>query len=82
MSVRDHDFQKPARVRGINKTGLERYGYSPETRRDLNEAYRILYRKNLNVAQAIEQICADLSESPELEHLIAFVSTSARGIIK
>jgi UDP-N-acetylglucosamine acyltransferase len=72
----------PARVRGINKTGLERQGYSQETRRDLNEAYRILYRKNLNVAQAIEQIRSDLSESPELEHLIAFVMTSERGIIK
>jgi UDP-N-acetylglucosamine acyltransferase len=72
----------PARVRGINKTGLERHGFTPETRRDLNQAYRILYRSNLNVAQAIEQIRSDLAESAELEHLIAFVTTSARGIIK
>jgi UDP-N-acetylglucosamine acyltransferase len=72
----------PARVRGINKTGLERHGFSAETRRDLNQAYRILYRNNLNVGQAIEQIRADLAESAELEHLIAFVMTTERGIIK
>lgn len=72
----------PARIRGINKTGLERHGYTAETRRDLAQAYRILYRSDLNVAQAIEQVREGLSESPELEHLISFVTTSARGIIK
>lgn len=72
----------PARVRGINKTGLERHGFTSDTRRDINQAYRILYRNNLNVGQAIEQIRADLTESAELEHLITFVTASARGIIK
>lgn len=72
----------PARVRGINKTGLERQGFTPEMRRDLNQAYRILYRSDLNVAQAVEQIRSDLAESPELEHLLWFVTSTARGIIK
>jgi UDP-N-acetylglucosamine acyltransferase len=72
----------PARVRGINKVGLERHGYSAETLRALKEAYRILYRGQLNVGQAVEQMRAELPDSPEIGHLIAFVSQSARGIIK
>lgn len=72
----------PARVRGINKTGLERHGFSPESLRALKDAYRILYRSENNVAQAIEQMRAQVQDSGEIEHLIAFVTQSSRGIIK
>jgi UDP-N-acetylglucosamine acyltransferase len=72
----------PARIRGINKVGLERNGFSAESLRHLKEAYRILYRGELNVAQAIELIRSQLPDSPELEQLIAFVTQSSRGIIK
>jgi UDP-N-acetylglucosamine acyltransferase len=72
----------PARVRGINKVGLERHSHGPESLRALKEAYRLLYRSNLNVAQAIEQMREELPDSPEIEHVITFVSASARGIIK
>ncbi len=72
----------PARIRGINKVGLERHGFPPEAQRYIKESYRLLYRGTLNVAQAIEQIRATLPESPELEELIAFAEKSARGIIK
>jgi UDP-N-acetylglucosamine acyltransferase len=72
----------PARVRGINKTGLERHGFHAEAMRQIKEAYRILYRGESNVAQAIEQMREQMHDSPEIEHLIAFVTQSARGIIK
>ena len=72
----------PARVRGINKVGLERHSISAEAARALKEAYRILYRGDLNVAQAVEQMRAQLPDLPEVEHVIGFVAQSARGIIK
>jgi UDP-N-acetylglucosamine acyltransferase len=72
----------PARVRGINKTGLERHGFSADAMRLLKEAYRILYRSENNVAQAIEQMRAQVEDSPEIEHLVTFVTHSSRGIIK
>ena len=72
----------PARIRGINKVGLERHGFTPEALRHIKEAYRLLYRGTLNVAQAIEQIRSDLPDSPELDELIAFAEKSSRGIIK
>ncbi len=72
----------PARIRGINKTGLERHGFSAEAMRALKEAYRLLYRSRNNVAQAIEQMRAQVEDSPEIEHLVSFVTQSSRGIIK
>lgn len=72
----------PARVRGINKVGLERHNISAEGVRALKEAYRILYRGELNVAQAVEQMRSQLPDIPEVEHVIGFVAQSLRGIIK
>ena len=72
----------PARVRGINKTGLERHGFSADAARALKEAYRLLYRSDLNVGQAVERMRSELPDLPEIEHLIGFVTKSERGIIK
>ena len=66
----------------INKIGLERHGYGPDVVRAMKEAYRFLYRSDLNVAQAVDQMRAQLPDIPEIEHLIGFVTQSARGIIK
>lgn len=72
----------PAEVRGINKVGLERHGFSAGDVRAVKECYRILYRKNLNVAQAIEQIRSSVEDSAVVETFVRFVSSSPRGIIK
>lgn len=72
----------PAKVRSYNKVGLERQGFSEEAQRVIKEAYRLIYRSNLNLQQAVEQIRADLPETPELTLLVEFVTNSPRGIIK
>jgi UDP-N-acetylglucosamine acyltransferase len=72
----------PAKVRSYNKVALERHGFSEETHRVIKEAYRLIYRSALNLQQAVEQIRADLPETPELAQLVAFVTSSPRGIIK
>lgn len=72
----------PARVPGLNAVGLKRRGFSPEVRRLLKQAYRILYRENLSTRQALERIRAQLPLCPEVEYLTSFVSESSRGIVK
>jgi UDP-N-acetylglucosamine acyltransferase len=72
----------PAVVRGLNKVGLERQGFTPEQLKNLKECYRILYRQNLNVAQAIEQIRSSAPDTPEVEAFVTFIANSPRGIIK
>jgi UDP-N-acetylglucosamine acyltransferase len=66
---------------GLNSVGLRRRGFSTETRRALQQAYRILYRSGLNVLQALEKMEEECSPTPELEHAIAFIRGSERGII-
>ncbi|MFM8683346.1 MAG: acyl-ACP--UDP-N-acetylglucosamine O-acyltransferase [Chthoniobacterales bacterium] len=72
----------PAEVRGINSVGLERAGFSADTIRALKEAYRLLYRGNLNTKQAVESIRKEIPGIDEVEELCVFVETSQRGIIR
>jgi len=70
----------PLRVCGLNTVGLQRAGFSAETTRTLREAYRMIFRSDLNVSQAVERIKSELPPIPEMEHLVEFIETSGRGI--
>jgi len=72
----------PAKVRSVNKVGLERNGFNEREIRAVKECYRILYRQDLNVAQAVEQIRSSVEDSPVVEAFVTFISNSPRGIIK
>lgn len=72
----------PAEVRGINQVGLERRGFSAEAVRSLREAYRIIYRANLNTKQALEAIREQIPANPQIDALVAFIEASKRGIVR
>ena len=68
-------------VAGINRIGLRRAGLSHETRRAIQAAFELLYRSNLNVTQATEELKHKF-HIPEIEHLVAFIKESKRGICR
>jgi UDP-N-acetylglucosamine acyltransferase len=70
----------PLRVSGLNTIGLQRAGFEQETVKILHEAYRLIYRSNLNVSQAVERIKSEVRPIPEIKHLLEFIETSDRGI--
>jgi UDP-N-acetylglucosamine acyltransferase len=72
----------PAELRGLNQIGLERRGFSTEDLRTLREAYRLLCRSKLNVKQAVEAMRKDLTDSPHLQHLLSFIESSKRGVVR
>ncbi len=72
----------PAEIRGINKVGMDRHEFPQETVREIKEAYRHLYRSDVNVKQAAEQIREKLRPLPEITHLLDFLATTERGIIR
>jgi UDP-N-acetylglucosamine acyltransferase len=72
----------PAAVHGLNRVGLERRGFGADVRADLKKAYRIVYRENLTVADAIARIRAELAPNPALDHFVSFIENSERGIIR
>lgn len=72
----------PFEVRGTNKIGMERRGVNDESRKQLKEAYRLLYRKELSVSQALEQIESTLVQTEEVVYLVEFIKNSQTGITR
>ena len=70
-----------SRVAGINRIGLRRAGLSQETRRAIQAAYELIYRSDLNVTQALEELRAKF-HLPEIAHLVEFITKSKRGICR
>lgn len=72
----------PLTISGINRVGLERRGFTQDDIRRIKQIYRLLYRSNLNVTQALDRIERDLSGVAEAEEMVRFVRESSRGITK
>ncbi|MBN2071338.1 MAG: acyl-ACP--UDP-N-acetylglucosamine O-acyltransferase [Candidatus Krumholzibacteriota bacterium] len=72
----------PPKVSGLNSVGLERRGFSLETRALLKKAYVYLYRSELNVTQAAEKIKEELDQTEEIRTLLEFICNSRRGLTK
>lgn len=71
----------PAAVRTINKTGLERAGFSPQEIDLAKRIYKILYREGLNRSQALARMREDsLADSPLTRAVTAFTAQSERGL--
>jgi UDP-N-acetylglucosamine acyltransferase len=73
---------RPARIFGVNKIGLERRGFTPDTITQLRQAYRYLLQSKLNKTRALAQIEQDEAlTAPEVRYLVEFIRTSQRGVI-
>ncbi|HLK71071.1 MAG TPA: acyl-ACP--UDP-N-acetylglucosamine O-acyltransferase, partial [Steroidobacteraceae bacterium] len=73
----------PAVPHSINSEGLKRRGFTSEQIRNLRNAYRILYRSELPLAAAIEQLAELARTQPELQPLVQFISVGeGRGLIR
>ncbi|MDA1044024.1 MAG: acyl-ACP--UDP-N-acetylglucosamine O-acyltransferase [Verrucomicrobia bacterium] len=66
-------------ISGLNIVGLRRAGFLPEQRREIKEAYKILYLSGLNITQALDTLSDRFTSGPALE-LIEFVRLAKRGI--
>lgn len=66
-------------VWAINSVGLKRANFSLEVRSKIKKAFKLLYKSNLNVKQAIERLQEEKG-CAEIEYLIDFILNSQRGI--
>ena len=72
----------PAKPRGTNSEGLRRSGFSASDIGAIKRAYKILYRSQLALSEALEQISAEARQVPALGLLAAFLEIPGRGIIR
>jgi len=71
-----------AAANGLNREGLKRRAFAPETIETLRKAYRIIYRQNLTLKAAIETLQPMAEICPEVGQLIVFLQKSTRGIVR
>ncbi len=71
----------PVKLYGLNTVGLQRGGMDDATILELKRAYRLLFRSDHNVTQAIERAQNELEPLPEVKELIRFVEASERGVV-
>ena len=73
---------KPTRPHGINSVGMERNEISAEDIRLIRNAYKIIYKMNLRLEDAIEKMKEMESDSKQLADMISFLSNVRRGILR
>lgn len=71
----------PFKFGGLNIIGLKRHGYDLTTRRELSKAFKLLYRSQLRVDDALDRIEKELLPLPEIQHFISFCRQSKRGLM-
>lgn len=73
---------RPTRPHGINSVGMERNGISAEDIRLIRKAYKMIYKMNLRLEDAIDQMEDLAGDSKELSDMVNFLRNVSRGILR
>ncbi len=71
-----------AELVGLNAVGMERAGMTEEQIGRVKQAYKIVFRSNLGLAEALAELEQELGSHAEIAHFLAFVKSSQRGITR
>jgi UDP-N-acetylglucosamine acyltransferase len=74
--------RNPIAYAGVNRVGLLRRGFTQEQIETIRDIYRILFVKGMNQSKALEEIKADIPDTPERQQILHFIDVSTRGLIK
>jgi UDP-N-acetylglucosamine acyltransferase len=72
----------PAEPKGINSEGLKRRDFSPGQIANLKNAYRVLYRSGLKLAEAAAQLAELARTQPEVQPFVDFLARVTRSIVR
>jgi UDP-N-acetylglucosamine acyltransferase len=67
---------------GLNLIGLKRNNVPEASIASLKNAYRILFRSGLLLADAIRRVESEVEPLPEVLHLLEFIKGSKRGVLR
>ncbi|CAM4316048.1 acyl-ACP--UDP-N-acetylglucosamine O-acyltransferase [Cytophagaceae bacterium 50C-KIRBA] len=74
--------REPLTYAGINSVGLRRRNFTDAQIADIQEIYRYVYQKGLNIQTALSEIEEQISPSLERDEILSFIRSSERGIMK
>lgn len=72
----------PAEPRSINSEGLKRRGFDADQIRNIKNAYRVLYRSDLKLDDAVEKLTAMATEHEELRIFVDFIGKATRSLVR
>lgn len=71
----------PFKFGGLNIIGLKRHGIPQSTRKELSKAFKLVYRSNLSLEDALNRIEAEVQSLPEVKHWMKFCRETKRGLM-
>ena len=74
--------REPLSYAGINSIGLRRRGFINKQIQDIQEVYRYIFLKGLNISHAMDRVRSEMAESYEQNEILSFIRNSQRGILK
>ena len=72
----------PARMRVINKIGMERAGYADQAIAEVRRAFRTLFMRELRLEDAVQEVEQTLGDHPHIRLLLDAITSSKRGIAR
>jgi len=72
----------PAVPHAVNSEGLKRRGFGDEQIRNIRDAYRVLYRSGLKLAEALARLEPQAVAHPEIRAFVDFIHASTRSIVR
>jgi UDP-N-acetylglucosamine acyltransferase len=72
----------PAEPRMVNAQGLKRRGFDEEQVRNIRNAYRVVYRSDLKLDEALERLRPLASTRGEIKAFVDFIDSSTRSLVR
>lgn len=72
----------PAEPHSVNTEGLRRRGFTPEQIRNIRNAYRILYRSDLKLVDAVARLRELAATQAEIREFVEFIESSTRSLVR
>jgi UDP-N-acetylglucosamine acyltransferase len=72
----------PAAPHAVNSEGLKRRGFTEEQIRHIRDAYRIVYRSDLKLAEALARLAPQADGRPEIRAFVDFINASTRSLAR
>ena len=72
----------PSAPHAVNSEGLKRRGFTEEQIRSIREAYRLVYRSDLKLSEALARLEPSAAERSELRLFVDFIRSSTRSIVR
>lgn len=72
----------PARILGLNTIGLRRAGFADAALADIKQMYRLVYRRQLTLEDALQAVRQQLPVSSQRSAFLDFMSGTQRGICR